>query len=440
MNDEALARPAPPSSGLVALHHKILYGIGYLSVALTADMTLTWILKRYRPDPADQRWEVLVTAGAFALAMMLGRLVDAVADPLVGFWSDRIRTPWGRRKPFILVGGPILALVFVLIWIPPTPEASLANGIHLGVVAGLFFVSFTIVVCPYLSMLPEMTTNPSERVKLTAWQGVFNIIGVLGGTVLAGYLIEHHGYLRMGLFFAPIVWLCSWAPLLVPTPAAGEKPSGFRLTEAVLTTLRNPLFPPYVIAQLLFWIALRIVLGAVSKLVEIRAGVGESMQGMVLAAGMIVAALVFPFTPALVRRFGKKRLLRAAMVVFGVMMIPLNWLGYLPLPLSPLWQAVLIMALVGPAISALFTLPNAIVADIVDHDARQTGERREAIYYGVQGLIVKSGLGFGVGLAALLLDRFGESAASQGGFTACAIAAAIFCGLAALVLGRYKGD
>ncbi len=440
MEQQAPDNASPAPNGRVALRHKILYGVGYLSVALTADMTLTWILKRYRPDPTDERWEVLVTATAFALAMMLGRLMDALSDPVVGFWSDRIKTPWGRRKPFIIIGGPILALVFVLVWIPPTPAASLANGIHLAVTVSLFFLAFTIVVCPYLSMLPEMTADPQERVKLTAWQGVFNIIGVIGGTMLAGYLIEHYGYLRMGLFFAPIIWLCSWAPLLVPTPVAGAEPSPFSLTQAVVSTLRNPLFPPYVIAQLLFWIALRIIMGSVTKLVEIRAEVGEAQQGMVLAAGMIVAALLFPLTPALARRFGKKRLLRGAMVLFGLVMIPLNWLGYLPVPLAPIWQAVLVMALAGPAISALFTLPNAIVADIIDYDYRQTGQRREAIYYGVQGLIVKGGLGFGVGLAAILLQRFGETPDDQGGFTACALAAAVFCALAALVMGWYRGD
>ena len=89
--------------------------MGYLSVALTTDMTLTWLLKRYRPDPADTRWNVLASAGAFGLAMVVGRVMDAVADPLVGFWSDRVKTPWGRRKPFIFIGGPLLAVMFVLV-------------------------------------------------------------------------------------------------------------------------------------------------------------------------------------------------------------------------------------------------------------------------------------------------------------------------------------
>ena len=94
-------------------------------------------------------------------------------------------------------------------------------------------------------------------------------------------------------------------------------------------------------------------------------------------------------------------------VAIRVLMIPLIFLGNLPLPLSAFGQAVLVMALAGPAIAVLFTLPNAIVADIVDRDEEQTGQRREAIYFGVQGLIVKAGLGLGIGLAAVELDMKG---------------------------------
>ncbi len=142
MNPPSQDNQPTPVSGLVerrvAWVHKLLYGMGYLSVALTTDMTLTWLLKRYRPDPADIRWQALTTAGAFALAMIVGRVMDAVADPLVGFWSDRVQTRWGRRKPFIFIGAPFLAIMFVLIWIPPTSTISLINGVYLAVIASVF--------------------------------------------------------------------------------------------------------------------------------------------------------------------------------------------------------------------------------------------------------------------------------------------------------------
>lgn len=439
-SDERLA-PAPDRTvPRVPLLHKLLYGMGYLTVALTTDMTLTWILKRYRPDPTDTRWNVLVSAGALFAAMFVGRLVDAVADPLVGFWSDRVRTRWGRRKPFILIGGPLLALMFVLIWIPPLGTESLLNAVYLAVTASLFFFCFTLVVCPYLAMLPEITDDPAERVSLTVWQGAFNVIGAVGGMALAGYLIDHYGYLTMALCFAPAVLLCSWTPLAVPTPAAGAAPSDFPLMTAIATTLRNPFFLPYVVSQLLFWVALRIVLAAGPKLVEVRAQVAETQQGMAMAAALLVAAVFFPFMRGFAARAGKKRLLMGAMAYFGLVMIPLIFLGRLPLPLSAYGQAILVMAFAGPAIAALFTLPNAMVADIVDRDEEQTGQRREAIYFGVQGLLVKAGMGLGIGVAALELERFGETAARQGGFVACPLTAMVLTWLAAAVLTRYRGD
>ncbi len=432
--------PAAVPPRRVPLGHKILYGMGYLTVALTTDMTLTWILKRYRPDPTDARWNVLVTAGALLAAMIVGRLVDAVADPLVGFWSDRIRTRWGRRKPFIVVGAPLLTIMFVVIWVPPVATVSLLNAVYLAVTASLFFFAFTLVVCPYLAMLPEITDDPSERVSLTVWQGGFNVIGAVGGMWLAGHLIEHHGYLTMALCFAPAVLLCAWAPLLVPTPVAGAEPSDFPLARAITSTLRNPFFVPYVVSQVLFWLSLRITLAAGPKIIEVRAQVAETQQGLAMATALLVAALFFPAMRGLAERWGKKRLLMVAMVHFGLVMLPLAFLGNLPLPLSAYGQALLIMALAGPAVAALFSLPNAMMADIVDRDEELTGQRREAIYFGVQGLLVKAGMGLGIGLAAVLLARFGETAARQGGFVACPLAAMALAWAAAAVLTRYQGD
>jgi len=420
--------------------HRFLYGMGYLSVALTTDMTLTWILKRYRPDPADPRWQVLTSAGALFAAMLVAQLVDAVADPLVGFWSDRVKTRWGRRKPFILVGAPLLAVTFVLIWVPPVPTESLLNGLYLAVMGTLFFSCFTIVVCPYLAMLPEITNDPAERVRLNVWQGAFNVVGAVGGMALAGYLIDHHGYLTMALFFAPMVLLCSWAPLLVPTPVEGERASEFPLVQAITTTFRNPFFVPYVVSQLLFWMALRVILAAGPKIIEVRAQVGETGQGMAMATGLLVSAAFFPFMRGLAGRVGKKRLLTGAMLYFGAVMVPLVFLGGLPLPLSGYGQAILVMALAGPALAGLFTLPNAMVADIVDRDEEATGQRREAIYYGVQGLIVKAGMGVGLGIAALALAHFGETAERQGGFVACPLIAMALTWAAAAVLTRYRGN
>ncbi len=424
----------------VPLRHKILYGLGYLSVALTTDVTLTWLLKCYYPDADGGAARATVTVGAFIFASVFGRAVDAVADPLVGYWSDRVRSRLGRRKPFLLVGAPLLALVFVLVWTPPVAGISLINGIYIAVAFALFFFMFTIVVCPYLAMLPEITSSRSERVALAAWQGAFNVIGAVGGTIASGVLIDRYGYRTMGVCLAPVVLLSSWAPLLVPQAAGSGKPSGFGLREAVTSTLRNPLFVPYVVAQLLFWIAVRIIVGVMPKVLDTRLGLGEQTIGMVMAAGLLVAAVFLPFMPRVARRTGNKRLLMAAMAWFGLVALPVPFLGALPVPLSGVGQAVLLMVCAGPALGVLFSLPNAIVADIIDRDEERTGERREAIYFGVQGLLVKAGMGVGVGLAAALLAAFGAEVERQGGYVACGLVVAAISFAAAGVMTRYGGN
>jgi GPH family glycoside/pentoside/hexuronide:cation symporter len=285
-----------------------------------------------------------------------------------------------------------------------------------------------------------MTADPAERVSLAAWQGGFNIAGAVGGMAVAGMLIEAHGYRTMALAFAPAILLCAWAPLLVPTPLAQASPCRMPLLRSIRATLRNPLFIPYVTSQVLFWIALRIVLAAGPKIIEVRARVRETEQGLVMASALVAAALLLPAMKGLAERFGKRQVLIGAMVHFGVVMIPLALVGMLPGPLNPLAQAFTVMVLASPAIAALFTLPNAMVADIVDHEEGLSGERREAMYFGVQGLLVKTGLGLGIGVAAVLLDRLGETATRQGGFVACAVAAMILSWLAALALTRYRGD
>ncbi len=427
------------ASGQLTLTHKVLYGLGHLGVALTTGVALAWLLPRYRPDPTDLRWTVLAPAGAFAVAMIVGHGVDALANPLVGFWSDRVRTRWGRRKPFILIGAPFLAITFVLVWAPPVAASSALNAVYLAITASCFFFAFIVVVCPYLAMLPEITSDPGQRVSLAVWQGVSNLIGGVGGMLASGYLIDRHGYVVMALCMAPIVLLCSWAPLLVPMAAESAPISGRSLRGAVTGALRDRFFLPYVIGQLLFWMGVRVILGALPKIVGARAGVAETQQGLVMAVGLLVAALFFPLIPVLSRRVGNKHVLVGAMVLFGIAMIPLAALGRLPVPWSVLGQAGAIMVLVGPSIAVLFTIPNALLSDIAARDAQEAGEGREAIYFGVQGLIVRAGQGLGVGLAAVELAHFGETAAQSGGFVACPLTAMAFAWLGALVTMRYPG-
>lgn len=435
---------APAAGGpsiRVPLKHKFLYGLAYVPVGLATILTMSWIGMLYFPTAAAAGSVKLVTYAGWVIAVNFGRVVDAVADPLMGYWSDRVRTRWGRRKPFILVGGPLLAVAFALLWAPPAPAGvAFANAVYLAATLALFFFTFTVVVCPYLAMLPEITADPAERVSLGAWQGGLNVVGVVGGMVLTGYLVARYDYRTMGLLYIPIILVCAWAPLLVPTPVAAQNASELPLRQAIKSTFRNPWFRPYVISQLLFWMALSIVIYSSTQLPIVRAGATEETTALPLAAALLVAGLLFPTMRSVADRFGKGAILLWAMVWMAVVMVPLMFAGMLPLPIAPMWQIAIAMLLAGPSVAALFALPNPIVGDIVDHDETLTGQRREAIYFGVQGLLVKAGMGFGLGLAGVLLDVFGDELTRQGGFVACPLVAMVLALIAAAIFRRYPGD
>jgi len=97
---------------------RLLYGVGSFGSSLLQQTVLLWIFFYYAP-PAGQGLPTRVPASLMGLAMAIGRLVDAIADPPVAYLSDRLRSVRGRRRPFIIVGAPLLALAFALLWRPP---------------------------------------------------------------------------------------------------------------------------------------------------------------------------------------------------------------------------------------------------------------------------------------------------------------------------------
>src|SRR5690606_8695796 len=167
----------------------MLYGSGYLGIALTTYIVSTWVTYAYAP-PAGRGLEPLLPVGLVGIAVAIGRVVDAVADPLVGLWSDGARTRWGRRRPFIVAGAPLLALSFWLLWTAPPAWSDAVTFAYLAIVLSLFFFFFTVVVAPYLALLPEISRDRRQRLQLAGWQAAFNVIGVVIAGLAAGPLIE----------------------------------------------------------------------------------------------------------------------------------------------------------------------------------------------------------------------------------------------------------
>ena len=115
----------------------------------------------------------------FGIILILGRVVDAVADPIIASLSDRSKSKIGRRRVFLLFGGLPLALSTVLIFFPPFPPGNFMNAFYLALICGFYFFFYTVYVAPYIALIPELKHNERDRQGMTTWQAVFMLIGAI---------------------------------------------------------------------------------------------------------------------------------------------------------------------------------------------------------------------------------------------------------------------
>ena len=192
-----------------------------------------------------------------------GRIIEALDDPIIGWWSDRTRSRWGRRIPFVFFSTPFYALFFALLWLTPSGDASFVNAIYIFVILELFFLASTFSGGPYEALLPEIARGHRDRLSIVAWQFYFGILGAVLGLVLSGVLKDAFDFKVMGaviavagLIFRYVGIRGIWRPAPRETP-----PARIRLRTAFSSTLRNKQFLYFLPTFVLFQLAVVMVIG-----------------------------------------------------------------------------------------------------------------------------------------------------------------------------------
>jgi glycoside/pentoside/hexuronide:cation symporter, GPH family len=373
----------------------ILYASGSLATALSYQAFATYIQFFY----IDILGLQALWVGA---VWSLYGLWNAVNDPLAGFLSDRTRTRWGRRIPWIAATFIPLALTFYLLWLPPaallaSPELALLFY-FLGLVL-LFDLFWTIVVMNWTALFPEMVLDQADRAVVSGWRQFFSVWGLLLGVALPPVLAgaDWSGRGGMALLLAVVIAVFFGLSLL----GSRERPEFGRdhtlpFKEAMRSTLANRDFRYFLGANLAInFIFLLLVATApfytkyVLRIQEdlVLPGVGLTLDvglqtSIFLAVVFIVALPAMPVWVALARRRGAAAGLRlACLVASGVLL-----LFFLP---SSFYGGVLCAAIFGLVLAGLLILPDLLIADLVDADELVTGSRREGVYFGMNGLVIR---------------------------------------------------
>ncbi len=432
---------------------KVSYAMGGLALNYANLLISQWLLRLYVPSLDG----ALVPAALFSVIFLVGRVVDGVTDPIVGYLSDHCRSRWGRRIPFIGLALAPTALVSFLMWLPPVPgQLHWANGLFIFVLVQAFFVFWTLLANPYMSMLPELSDDPGERVDINTLQAFFIMLGTILGSAI-GSIKEVSGWAGLGvsvgaltiISFVPTLLFVRERPATVPPEAArssdglsagarpapgatesvAARPGLVDLYRWILSTFKNPPFVRYLSATAVFWFTLNVMILLVPFWVEHVTGKGDADVILVMLPYVGANLLSFFAANAAAKRWGKYPVYLVTLFGSGLVALGLCLVGVLPG--EPFLQTQVVMGLFGATTAGFLMLPNAILADVVDYDAERSGQRREAMHFGVQAVFQKLAMGLSITVAGALMYAGGGREPTVLGLrliAACAGAAALLAG------------
>jgi GPH family glycoside/pentoside/hexuronide:cation symporter len=389
-------------SDRLARRTKLLYGAGDTGFSLTSTIIGAYFAI-FLTDVVG------ISPGVAAAAIFIGRSWDYINDPLIGHISDRTRTRWGRRRPFLLFGALPYALAFTVMWWRPPLESDLALAIYYAVAYVAYDAAATFVYMPYFALTPELTSDYDERTALTSYRMFFSIFASLVAftipLAMVGTFTPEHAprVLTMGLTFG----IASALPLLLTFLGTRERQVYMeqeqpRLIQSLRAATKNRPFVFGMAIFLLTWVAVDLLQSTLLYFIKYCVQ-RESESDLIMGVIFVTAILALPFWEWTSRRWNKRWA-----YVFGIAFWAVVQLVMVTLNASSGMTLLLFLCvLAGIGVGAAHVLPWSIIPDAIEWDELQTGERHEGMFYSLITLMKKAASSIAIPLALLLLDVTG---------------------------------
>jgi GPH family glycoside/pentoside/hexuronide:cation symporter len=417
--------------GKLTTGRMMLFSSASISTNIMAITVSTWLMYTYAPPPDSGR-PALVPIAIIGILMAVGNLVNALADPFLGHWSDTRRGRLGRRRPFIMVFLPLSVLMMVLIWTPPDKCISTTNIIYFLFVTLLFYFTQSAWQIPYDGALPEMAEDPKDRVTLAAWKNVFALAGVLVGALASGMLYNStFGPLGMGVAVGAAALAGGGLTLLgLREKNAVDLGEPLPVWKGLTATFKNKPFISLFLATLFVQAAYGMLIANLPYFVTLVLGLPESNVAIVQGEVIIVMALAAIFWNRMGRRRLNHKLWRVATLALGILYASAFFIGSIPGKVS-IVMAFALFPFIGFMLAGSSMLPYAMMGSVADYDEVKTSTRREAVYYGAFSLAVEGGPTVSMLLLPLLYETFGYTAKNPMGVRLAylAIGALVIIGL-----------
>jgi glycoside/pentoside/hexuronide:cation symporter, GPH family len=388
---------------MIPLRTKLLYGTSRVGSEALGKSSGLWLLYYYAP-PSDAHLPTLLPSLAVGVLLFIGGVVAALDDAIVGYFSDRTRSRFGRRIPYIVLGAPLWSIFFVLLFTPPPDAGHATTAVYLLLVFEAVSLFSSIVTGPYEALLPEMAATSGERMSLEAVKVYLGIGGTVIGLVASTVLVHRVGFKAMAVTIAALALVCQYVAIAGVWERAKRSrvPAGIGLRAALTATFSNRAFRVLLPTVVLFALAFQLLQTDIPFYVHAVVG-KHSWLGATLLLSVAIAAAVacVPLFARLGTRTSKRHAYSLSILAAAVTFPLLGVAGLVPgVPATA--QLVVVAALVGAPIGGNFLFPVPLTADVIDDDSASTRSRREATYLGASSFVQRTAIAVAPLLVVLL--------------------------------------
>lgn len=416
------AKPPP-----LSLREKIAYGLGDVSNGLAVSSVSVW----YQYYLTDVVGMMVLLAGA---AVTVGRLWDALTDPIMGWITDHTKSRWGKRLPYLLYGAVPYALAYLALWSVPELSSQKQLFIYVAVALICFNTCLTVVFVPYTSLTAAITKDYNERTSLTGYRMVCSQAAFLVGASAPPWIIHlveqadagnklhsvfgswaataREGHILVAALFGLIMIASIFVTFfgtnerdLDEELPAGARATPFSYASSILGELiGNRPFLISVLILLLSNCAATIQAANLAYYIEYILGM-QAQRPRILLTLFAAAILSVPVWVMIAKRWGKAECYRGAMLFYVFVLCAMPFVS------SEIAGGIYpIAAVIGFAYGAAITIPWAIVPDVVEYDQLKTGRRREGLYYGGTTFAYKAATGIAFLISSVILWAAGYEA------------------------------
>lgn len=350
------------------------YAVGMFGTSIPVNMFKTYAAAYYVIQHG-------VTTEKFALILLLYTFLDAIDNPIYGFLSDRTRTKWGRRRPWLVIGTPLLVLSFIAFYNLPAFLSGNSVFVYMLLMYMLTGTLDSLINANYGALFPEMFRTDAERAKTNAMRQAFQLVAMGVSIALTPMVTEKIGYgltsVIYGALAAVVILYMSFGSRETLPEEVAEKP---KLWPTIKSMLTNPKFWIFGVTNALYSASMALVMQAVSFYTKYTLGLSGTASTIMLAVVLVLAMGGVMIWARLVKKFTVMPVWRAALIFLALAFIPLYFM-------QNLIGAIIASCFVGLGFAGAITTMDLIGARIMDEDTRKYNLRREGTYSSAMGFM-----------------------------------------------------